>query len=241
MVCCWVPFPPFSWMWSNKCWTASETNNIFLGWSSKNAPLNRTEWTGVNLKKPNLSKGTDQRELTKVAPFCLLLAAESKWRQYPFLCQFSHCLICTKRCYCSLFLLCTFLISWLCKTGRKGSVLFQIACEVMFLSSKETLYYKFIATVYMPVEEREKDVRRNIDTEVIHWRIVLGTVNDSKCSERGKLFPFPSSTCQSYATHAPMKPLWATASGIIRWRAMSPTANPLSSGICQSFLLYNRY
>lgn len=60
MVCCWVPFPPFSWMWSNKCWTASETNNIFLGWSSKNAPLNRTEWTGVNLKKPNLSKGTDQ-------------------------------------------------------------------------------------------------------------------------------------------------------------------------------------
>lgn len=47
---------------------------------------------------------------------------------------------------------CTFYGSWLCKIGRKGSVFFQIDWEVMFLSSQE----EFIATVIMPVEEREK-------------------------------------------------------------------------------------
>lgn len=51
---------------------------------------------------------------------------------------------------------CTSFRSWLCKIGRKGSVIFQIDWEVMFFSSQEEL----IATVFMPVEERERKSQR---------------------------------------------------------------------------------
>lgn len=112
----------------------------------------------MNLKKPNLSKGIDQRKLTKFLLFQMLPAAESM--------QMSHV---------------PSLSIWLverdtavhppwfapssepdCKTGRKE--FFQIDCEVMFLSSKE----EFIANISMPVEERQKHVRGNIDIEIIY-------------------------------------------------------------------------
>lgn len=40
--------------------------------------------------------------------------------------------------------------------------------------------------------------------------------HESTGSEIGKLFPFPSATCQSHATLGPLKELRANAVGIIR-------------------------
>jgi len=51
---------------------------IIHSWSGAKKSSLKLEWRGLNLEKPNPSKGTDQRELIKVPPFQLLPAAECK-------------------------------------------------------------------------------------------------------------------------------------------------------------------
>lgn len=186
----------------------------------------------MNLEKSNLSKGTDQKELTKVLPFWLFPAAEYKWKQ---------CLLLSLPSPSGLYkemLLLTLPGLYLphklaLQDWQKRFILFQIACEVMFLSSQKPCPTNSLLLCSCQLKRGKNYVRRNIDADFIYWHTDLRTVNDSKCYGRGKLFPLPSSTCQSYDSPAPSQPLWAAASDIISWRTMSPTdTNPFSSGVC---------